>query len=176
MADDKIIVKSNEKPSYFTEETAIGFLIAPIMGSIAGAIIGHNRMEREQELGKVVSKKPSFWNKDLLLGGLIGSTLVGLAIVAAVIIAPEALVAMTVGLSAAAIKFGMMAATLMGGLVGGYIGGEMGQDAEIDEYKKAASLHPEVVKQHGYEMNISKDHAAYVERERERAKTQEKTR
>lgn len=106
MQDDSkpLILKTDEKPTFFNKEAAIGFFIDPILGTSVDGVVGRERMKQEQVFGKVVSK-PSIFNKSAILGGLIGSSLAaigGFFAISSKIMAPLAPEAATLAVSTAA--------------------------------------------------------------------------
>ena len=111
-----------DEPTMFNKEMAIGALMGfGPLGMIVGGLIGKSRMRSEKLNGKMVGE-PSAWNKDTILGGLLGS-IAGVAILA---------VTMTTGVGVAAV-----AASIGGMLLGGYIGGQHGKGVQEAEYYKA---------------------------------------
>lgn len=66
------IVPSNEEPTFFNREMALGTYIFPVVGTIIGGFIGKSRMESEQATGILV-KPPSRMNITALNGFLYGS-------------------------------------------------------------------------------------------------------
>src|SRR5437763_1367640 len=90
---DALRLKTNHNPSIFNKDMflggLLGSLIAPgwgaIVGGAIGGLFGKNRQEKENREGKLVSE-PSFWNKDTLIGGIVGNAIgavAGLAILVA---------------------------------------------------------------------------------------------
>ncbi|MDX1974900.1 MAG: hypothetical protein SFT92_04420 [Rickettsiales bacterium] len=130
-------VPVNDEPSWFTKETAIGFLMAGPLGFLVGGYVGKQRMEREKLDGRIV-EKPSFWNKDMLLGGLLGGLVGSLGAVAVVVTAAIALH------SAPILAFGGLASALgylVGAAGGAYYGGTEGEKTMEQEYAQAVALH-----------------------------------
>jgi len=139
-------LKTNAEPTIFNKEMVIGTLIFPIVGTFIGGWIGKNRMAREQREGRPVSATPSFWNKDTLLGGLLGSYLVMGVSFALDITGP-------VGQVLGAIV------SLAGVVAGAYIGGKHGEKRMEREYEQARQQ--QVVQQ--ISQNVSPEMAQAVE-------------
>lgn len=155
---ERLVLKTNEKPSYFNKDTALGallgttFLPIPIIGTIAGAVvggrIGKRRMEDDLLNGKVV-EKGSFWNKDTAIGsmlGMIGSVLVAGAGLVAASFFMDPLTAI------AAVNPVLATAAIGGSMLGGFLGGMSGK-AEADKEFEQAKI------QQGIEQQISRGQA-----------------
>lgn len=134
----QLTLQKNDQPTFFNKEMLIGLLFTPmslsgfgaIAGGLIGAFVGKERMEREKRDGKIVSDKPSFWNKDTMLGALIGQTLGGVlaAIAAVTLISPV----VTIG-----VAMSITAGVLGGATIGAYFGGKHGQKNELSEFAHA---------------------------------------
>lgn len=192
----ELTLKTNKEPSWFNKEMAIGALIgiaspvglgivglATLAGAAIGGVIGKNRMEKEKVEGKTVSDKPSFWNKDSAIGGLLGymggAIGAGFTLVSSLIGAGVAVEAgMTAGALIAAAATGALVAAgvVWAGSIalGTFIGGRRGQKVEREEFAQAAAQQSQVFRQPGYSMQYSTGHAAQLEQQL--AQSQEKTR
>lgn len=162
--DKPLVLKTNAEPTYFNKEAAIGFLLFPVVGTIAGAIIGKNRMENERAVGKVI-KEPSMFNKDMLLGtllgGLAGSILFKGLLIAAAATASPALVTAAFG------------AALISPLIGAYAGGGLGKEAMQQEMVMAQiqqrEITPARTRDYDAGINYSQDHAKTLDKQRAQA-------
>jgi hypothetical protein len=160
----------------------LGSLFGPIFGTAAGMMIGgfigKNRMEVETTQGRKVSDTPSFWNKDTLLGGLIGLVSGGLVgmVIAAAGIAIAASGGPIAGLSLAAA--GLLAGTAVATFAGAVIGGKHGQKRLLDDYRQAAlqeqQRQPAATPDFSVELDMQpgKSFAQDIELQRKQAATQ----
>lgn len=138
MANAPLILPTNEEPSMWNRDTAVGAVVGSLIfplvgvpvGALVGGMMGKSRMEEEKARGKVVSE-PSFWNKDTFIGAGIGNMVGGAVAVATVVAAP------VIGLSALGAL--AVAGTLgLGGIVAGaYLGGRSGEERLQSEYNQA---------------------------------------
>lgn len=166
----ELLLKTNEEPTFWNKEAAIGFFLGNFLGGLIGGLIGKERMKKEKILGKPVSDNPSFWNKDTLLGGLIGSALGGIATAAIWLFA----------LQATAIPVAASFIPLAGMLVGGYVGGKSGQEDERKEYfhakaqQQAHEISSSPVMEHS--QSPSRNFTQHIEQERALAAAQHQTR
>jgi hypothetical protein len=119
---DKVIIRTNEQPTIFNKEMVIGFLAFHAIGAVVGGFIGKNRMVREQNEGKRLDK-PSFWNKEAAIGGLLG--------IYAGVLATFFLAAGIGGIAAAVIAGA--------GLIGLTLGGTAGKRHQEQEYAQAVT-------------------------------------
>jgi hypothetical protein len=150
----ELTLRTNDKPSFFNKELLIGGLAATVTaavglglltpigmavvagGAIAGSVIGEKRMESEAILGKKVGE-PSFWNKDTLLGGLLGAVASPLpAIVTAAITVSLAAVLLP-ALIPTALSIGLIGGTAASIATGAYVGGKLGELNQTKEYQAA---------------------------------------
>lgn len=140
---EPLILKKNEKPSFFNKEMAIGALLGLnlanpsllVMGTALGAFIGENRMAREKEYGKIIDIRTSS-SKDTLLGAILGSH-IGTGIV---MLALRTADIPNLPLNQKAI---FAAAGLTGMVIGGYTGNKHGINAYEKEYAEAISQQQE---------------------------------
>ncbi len=117
----------------------VGGLFGAPLGAVIGGVLGKNRIDRENLEGKIVSK-PSFWNKDTVIGALGGHVVGGLAAAAVILtISTKAII----GGALATSPLGMLAiaATLIvgGTLIGANIGGNQGARRMESEYQQAVA-------------------------------------
>ncbi len=166
-----LILRTNEEPTFFNKEAAIGFIAPVPFGTIVGAVIGKKRMEREQANGKLVGE-PSTFNKDALLGGLLGWMVGGgVAALALTSTAPAAIaIAVTAALGSTAL--------------GATIGGKQGKETQEKEYalavaqqreqqiEKSPSISKNLSPEYGHEVKIN--HAATIQAEKTAAQSQQK--
>ncbi|MDX2073452.1 MAG: hypothetical protein SFX19_03695 [Alphaproteobacteria bacterium] len=148
---ETLILKTNQTPTYFNKDAAIGLLIPGIgiIGAVVGAFIGKDRMEKEAAVGKPVGE-PTFWNKDALLGGLLGQALGAIAMLAVVAAAPF----MPVIAPAVAEGAGLLLAAggLAGLVTGVFLGGDAGKERMLQEYTMAAvQSHEQAGRSHAQE-------------------------
>lgn len=140
---EPLILKTNEKPSFFNKEMAIGALLGlctanPSLLAVAtviGACIGQNRMARENKYGKIIDVHTSS-SKDTLLGAILGSQ-VGTGIAALALRSADI---PNLSLGQKAIFAG---AGIAGMLVGGYTGTKHGVSTYENEYAEALSQQQE---------------------------------
>ncbi len=150
-----LILKKNDAPTLFNKDMVLGGLAAAAAtfftggtflvggaiiggGALIGGFLGEKRMEREAIEGKVVGE-PSFWNKDTLIGGLIGG------ISAPIVAGIGALVAAALVAVVAPASPAILGAAVLGLAVGGagaiatgtYIGGKMGESRMANELNDA---------------------------------------
>ena len=151
---DTIRFKTDHKPTIFNKEMVIGTLLLPIIGTVIGGYMGKRRMEDENRNGKIVSSKPGMWNKDSLLGGLIGME-VGSALGRALLLG-----AFTGAPISGIVALGFFAVTAAAGLVGAAVGGGIGQKTEVLEYRQAKHQH--------HSHNIARHVATAVQKELEK--------
>jgi hypothetical protein len=159
----ELILQTHQQPTMWNKDMAIGGLAAALLtanliapglglfGALAGAAIGglhgKRQMKHELENGKRVGR-PSILNKDTLLGGLIGLTLVPFAAITGAMIMGAlggAVPAAAVGLAAAG--FGIISASAAGGLLAGLavagavagmiFMGRKGKHRQLHEYLEA---------------------------------------
>jgi hypothetical protein len=172
-----LILRTNEEPTFFNKEAVIGFLAVPPLGAIVGGMIGKNRMEKEKTNGKIVSE-PSAFNKNALLGGLLGWAVGGL--VASIAITP-ALATGTLSLAA----LGVTAASVFAvAALGATIGGKQGKAVQEKEYMLAVAQQreqqiektPSVAKSttHEYGHEVKTNHAATIQAEKAAAQYQQR--
>gem|GEM_PF-4782513 len=186
----ELTLKTNTTPSYFNKDTALGGmlglvvgglalnlfipgggLIAAAAGAVVGGMMGKKRQEHENAHGKQVGE-PSFWNKDTVIGGLIGIALAGVAALATGLVAIGGTAAVAAAAPAAApVVAGLgllaMAAAVVGApILGTYIGGRMGkkrQERELEEAKQqtiveniSRTVSPEIGQAVAYTMEHNK--------------------
>ena len=162
---EELKLATNKKPTYFNKSLAIGILagistsvfgqpwgLTGIMsiittGSITGgvaAIIEKNQAEQNIKYGKRISR-PTFWNKDFLLSGLVGS------------------------IAGAFLEFAMPTGGIiqMSCMIGGAIaGGNAGKTKMEEEYKQAALLRQfEINKSEARNFSISKQSELCADKE-----------
>ena len=116
-------LKVYDEPTVFNKEMAIGLFLAGPIGAIIGGFVGKSRMKNELQYGKTVGE-PTAWNKDTLLGGLMGNALGGLAVAAVVV---------SLQLPLAIAAFG----GLIGTIGGAYLGAKKGEARMQQEYEYA---------------------------------------
>lgn len=128
--EEKVLVHSEKRSSFLNKEMAIGWFAglavrlmggvsaAPWIGAIMGSIVGKARGGKEIGRGKEVSSHPGFWNKDAILGAMIGLSIAG---------------ALSFAISGPLLLIAGGAATL----VSTYVGGKHGQRTEFHEYQVA---------------------------------------
>jgi hypothetical protein len=205
----QLTLRKNETPTVFNKEMAIGIvtglmvlphaLFFAAIGGIIGGIMGKSRMQKEQMQGKTVSDSPSFWNKNTLLGGMLGSNLglligVGISMaiigvtagagtpVAAAIAAGETATAKILLAKIAPAVIGTMLTSWLGGTaIGAWIGGKHGQSVEREEFAHAAaqqqmSQEKSRAPAQEVERSASPAYSAQIERERELAAAQQNAR
>ena len=81
------IIPTNENPTFWNKDNALGALIGTfvagpfglIAGGAIGGFLGKSKMENELETGKVI-KEPTFWNKDAAIGAMLGVLAGGLLV------------------------------------------------------------------------------------------------
>lgn len=154
---EPLVIQTHHNPSLFNKDMLLGGLIGLVASAfipgggalgavftggsaVVGGLIGRARQNHENMHGKPVSE-PSVFNKDMLIGGLIGLTLAGfVAAIAGTMALGGIFTAAAVAPAATPLVAGVgLAATLAAGalspVIGGYIGGRMGksqQEAELD--------------------------------------------
>ncbi|MEQ1790406.1 MAG: hypothetical protein ABL857_08175, partial [Rickettsiales bacterium] len=165
-------LRTNETPTFFNKEAAIGFLIAPhlAIGAVVGGIIGKNRMKKELTHGKPVGESSTL-NKDTLLGGMIGLTIGGA-------ITTLILMSQTATIAAAAATIG----TIGTAIIGAVIGSKHGKRTQEKEYvealhqqseqqmEKSPSVSKNVTQEYGHE--VKANHAATIQKEQAAASQQ----
>jgi hypothetical protein len=136
----ELTLKTNKQPTLFNKDMVLGTLLGLmipgglilkpfiLLGSAAvGGYIGKSTQERENREGKKVNEA-SFWNKDTLIGGLMGMEI-------GTIIGAVAFIAL---LAAPAVAVGALLTSAVGGTVmGTYFGGKMGEHQQAKEYEEA---------------------------------------
>lgn len=159
----EMTLKTDHKPSIFNKDMLLGGLLGlaatifvpgstavaaiaagaiAVGGAVIGGVIGKKRLEDENKFGKKVGE-PSFWNKDTLIGGLIGFMGAGLAAVATGIIAIGGTVAAGAAAPAAApvvagLGLAAVGAAAIGSpILGAYIGGNIGKRRQARELEEA---------------------------------------
>jgi len=196
-------LQTHHNPSLFNKDMLLGGLLgllipipgaalitAPI-GGILGGLIGKNRLAKENREGKTVGE-PSFWNKDTLIGGLIGLALAGIAAFSVGLIGAGATVVTAAAAPAAApvvlgLGVGAVGAALFGvPILGAYIGGKIGkkrQEREYDEARRqqivqqlSQNISPEIGQAVEYKMTHDKQWAKQMLEEKLLAAAQERTR
>lgn len=158
---EALTLKTNEEPTIFNKEMAIGTFIEPGLGTIVGGIIGKKRMEREQTHGRQIDT-PSYLNKDALLGCMVGGVIGAIA-----------------GLGILSVPFG-----LIGASIGVVIGGARGKHTQEKEYAQAVEqqreqqmgISPLASKRTAqeYENVPTKSYRAEIQAERARSAIQQK--
>lgn len=178
---EPLILRKDDKPTYFNKEMAIGFFINPVIGTIVGGIIGKKRMEHEFTEGKIV-RKPSAVNKSALLGGLIGANagaLVSMAVLMATTTAVSAAGIAAVGGLLPIAAIAMPAAII----IGAFIGGKKGKETQQNEYALAIQQSEEGIRvepsirrglEQAYEQNLNQHHAEEILRKRAEAQALQK--
>jgi hypothetical protein len=154
---EELRLRVTDTPTIFNKEMAIGTLLFPgLLGTIIGGLVGKERMEWEFKDGRRVSSDPSFWNKDTLLGGLIGYSMVAIiGMITAVFAFPEITI---LGLAAIGVGSGAV-----GTVIGAWVGGKHGQDRMEHEYRSAVvqqvsqNASPEVAQAVEHAMEHKKD-------------------
>lgn len=177
MAKAPLVLKVTDEPTYFNKEAAIGLPILFPIGLIVGAMMGKDRMEKERVNGRVI-EEPTVFNKDMMLGGVIGSigaaavTVIGLAIAvfAGSMTGPAAL---------AVVGIASSVASAMGMVTGGMIGGDYGKESMQQDYIQASlqaqeaelevSKSPVVAHTPSHEHEHTKQHGPAIKEERARA-------
>ena len=202
---DELVLRQDDTPTIFNKHMAIGALLGNIAGGILGgmaggaygsyagrllgsAIVGliagvkhKTEMEHDLNEGKIVSK-PTSWNKDTLLGGLIG-WMIGGALIG---FAAAALVSSGVTITAAVATSAVAASliTLVAGTAfGAIIGGKHGKHVMAKEYEEAqrqlaeqqaAARAPQLEQEQSREPTRS--FAKQIEHERQQATAGQKSR
>jgi len=153
----ELTLKTNASPTIFNKDMLLGGLAAAALtgltggtvllgaaivggGALVGGFLGEKRMEREATIGKKVGE-PSFWNKDTLIGGLLGSVIgspvlgaiAGIAALAIGVATAGAATPLVVGAAAIAGLAGVVAAPV----IGAYVGGRMGETRMANELQDA---------------------------------------
>jgi hypothetical protein len=184
-------LKKTDEPTIFNKEMALGFFTAGLLaagtggfalpivvfGTLIGGFLGKSRIENERHEGKVVSDKPSFWNKDTFLGGFLGhvaGNLVAGTIIAVAVGTLKITGTMLTTAMASTVAPVAVAAIVAGTLLGAYIGGRHGQKVEREEFAEAAMQQPQVMRQPGYAMEMNPAYAQEIERQRALAAQQGK--
>lgn len=188
-------LKTNHNPSIFNKDMLLGGLLGALVpaslpggfvlttaaiigGALTGGAIGRHTQEVENREGKRVGE-PSFWNKDTLLGGLIGNT-IGAAVGVAAFFTIAAAGAPLVGAA-------VLAASWIGGAtLGTMIGGKSGKSRQAAEFEMAKrqqigahisqSVSPEIGQAVEYTMEHNKSWAKDVLEQKLLAATQEPVR
>ena len=188
-----LTLKVTAEPTIFNKEALIGFFTPlAFIGAIIGGFIGKNRMEEEKSAGKIVTDKPSFWNKDTLLGGLIGGwvgalvAFVARGVIAGPAIAELAATGVVTGANAPLLvtALAVSAVISLGSItLGAYLGGKSGQAHQVQEYEAAKqqtivghiskTVSHEVGKAVEYSMEHNKDWGKHVSEERLLAEAQQ---
>lgn len=144
MADQpSYIVPTDKEPTYFNRDMLNGALwtggLLSIPGAILGAVLGHERMERDKDSGKRVDP-PTFWNKTTFIGAGAGGSVGALGgLIAAGATLALGLTTGGVGILAAEMTTLAFAAggSIAGAVVGGYFGGKQGKKRMTQEYAEA---------------------------------------
>lgn len=186
----ELTARTNETPTYFNKEMAIGALIGTAIpgglpltlvgmaaGATLGGYVGKNKMDEEQAHGKKI-KEPSFWNKEALLGGLAGwvvGKVANIAIVGSMLAA---------GAAPAAILVTALATVAITAAVGTYIGGKTGEKRMQVEYEQAQkqnimqslglSTSPDLTQDVQLAQAAQKSYAQQIEQERLLAQQQQR--
>lgn len=136
---EELRYKSDKEPTFLNAEAIIG-LMSPlsIVGGIIGGWLGQERMERERTEGKIVSSEPSSWNREALIGGMIGADIgviggyiLGIMAAAATELVAAATFANPVGWAVG------IAVALGATAVGSYMGADVGEKRQVREYEEA---------------------------------------
>ena len=135
MAKEPLRLRVDDAPTYWNKENLIGTWVFPI-GNVVGAMMGKERMEREQKEGRIV-KEPTVLNIDMLVGATVGSLLSIFTAMAGAAIGGA--IGLTMGKEAmvALANLGMVGGGLSAVPIGAYIGGIMGKDRMQKEYAQA---------------------------------------
>lgn len=190
---ETLTVKTNDKPTMFNKEMAVGMILAALLpiatfpasliavgiGTLIGGRVGRSRMEYEQKYGKHVSSDPAYLRKDTIIGGYIGLATGAISSIVTVMTTAAALAAFSVPVATAtAAAVGVGIATIgIGALVGAHLGSRHGQKQELHEYQlakaqqqlqqqqpqKSRDIEPQV------EQAVQKHFTRMIEEERARA-------
>lgn len=145
---------ANQEPTLLNKSAAIGALscglaasvipgaqplalaaVAAAAGAGVGGAVGKNRMEREQEEG-VAAKPPSMWNRDALLGGLLGLAAARILTFGALSLASTLSVEGIGAVVASTPVIAIVATTVtLAMTVGLYLGGRYGKKCAESEYE-----------------------------------------
>lgn len=152
-----LILHKNDTPTIFNKDAAVGAAIGtyfgPVIGTsiggLIGGVVGKNRIATEALQGKVVSE-PSVFNKDTIIGGVIGNTV---GVFAAGAILAGGIAATPLALPAAIMATGAFVGSTA---LGAYIGGRRGKakatleyaQAEAEQYQMANQAQPHAHSQH----------------------------
>jgi hypothetical protein len=124
--DEKLILKTQDKPTIFNKDMLLYGLTASIfagpaglvIGGLAGGYIGKKNIEKANSEGKEVGT-PSSFNKKMVIGGLLSRGVAGLVLAGMGVAAPGLL-----------IGTGIVAA-------GAVIGGKIGKKEQQQEFDQA---------------------------------------
>ena len=197
---DTLRLKTDQTPTIFNKDMAVGALLGNILGralcmtlgggpasiAFSGLVsavssayfsgqAGKRQMELDNEFGKAIHK-PKFWNKDALLGGLIGSVVAGFGLRAMLLLGTSTIVP---GMAVAAIT--LTFASIIGGVIVGGNAGKRHMEQELmqamqQDHGKSHSMSPSraMEPELSAEQSRASSYTAQLDAARERAALQEK--
>lgn len=148
---DRMILPVTEMPTIFNKEMAIGAVagslfpvVGTFLGGLIGGVFGKQRMNQELQTGRIMDP-PSYWNKELLIGSVIGGP-------AAAAMASTAVLAYSLAGGFAAYSavglagvlggslLGIGAIGLAGIVAGAMIGSRMGYKQDAADYERCLQI------------------------------------